>query len=295
MKLVVAIVALTASLPALAASPVVPGIDSSREIHRGSDMARGVLAKAAWCTKAAVSAQDEALPAECAISMGTGAFGVSADGHTLLVWGAETTSTCGEGDTAWSVRRRPIDNGKLLDGEVVARSAPCPADGDAARCRATQDRELVKALAKLAAGGWRDLPDLTRGTLEAPGGIQSHFPAAVLGAPLDGWMLYLMAEASGAKVLLVAPDNRRSIALETLDYGKGSGGRGQDSGVSPSWERYGSIRAASLTADQSALILSVGFHDGGHCSPSRERVERLWLPRKARALLDGATVTPLPR
>lgn len=266
---------LALALPAAAATPVVPGIERSSDVPRAAALGQGILAKAVWCTKAAA---DGALPAECAVEAAVGAFGVSGDGRAMLVWGADTLDACATPTGEWSLLRRPLENGKLLDGEVIARSGACPAGADADACRAARGVELVRALAKYASMGWHDLPELVRGTLSAPGELQPHAPVAVLGAPLEAWMLALQTEGSGVRVALVSPDNRRSLPLDILERGAGSGG---------SWDRYGSVLGVSVAPDQSALILTAGFHDGGHCSPSRVRVERVWLSRQARALLGG--------
>lgn len=295
MKIAVSAAVMVLALPLAAAppQPIVDGVKSSKDIGLFEQAPVGTLARAVACKKKVAAAPGAELPDGCELQDEIGAFAASADGGALLTWGAETKGSCGDDYEGWTIRRRPVQKGKLLAGEVVAKSPPCAEDTDPDACRVQAGPAALEALARLSAEGWRDLPELARGTLDRPAGIQSYQPAAVLGAPFDGWMLYLKEENTRNKVLLVAPDNLRSISLATLKCSQGFGSQDEDGNSVVSWDCFGSVERVALAPDRASLLLTASFHDGGHCSPSKVRIERLWLPKEAQALL-APPPTPVP-
>lgn len=219
---------------------------------------------------------------------GRGVFAMSGDGTSYLRFGPKTLSSCA-GYEDLTIERTRVVKGKLSEPEILFRHRGCEEDEspDLDACPKARQRAIWTALAKLAKEGYQDLPDLAGTRMETEAGIQAARPVAVLGAPFEGWMLYLKDERKRSKILLVDPSNTKAIAI----------GHRLCSEVEPYPEApkdeylqdcFGSIVHAALTADRKGLVLSTTYHDGGHCSPHELNTTRYWLPKEAQALLEVA-------
>jgi hypothetical protein len=263
---------------------IIPDIGSSADVgaERVATPGGGPLPKAARC---AATPESAVLPDECQDASGSGAFAVSADGATYLLFGPATRSSCAGGDMV-TIERTTLVKGKFTTPETVFSHLGCEAEGvdDPEACRVAQTRLVWKELVKLEKQGFRDLPDLAGARMDDGAGIQSARPVAVLGAPFAGWMLYLKDERTRSKILLVDPKNEKAIAIgsrvcaENEPYPDAP----EDEYLA---ECFGSVEHVSLTADRTGLVLSTSYHDGGHCSPHQLATTRYWLPKKVQALL----------
>ncbi len=289
------------SLRAQAEPPkIIPGIETSSELRADSSAvaSAGPLSKAARC---AAIPKNTALPDECELPPGRGVLAVSLDGTSYLLAGPKYQSSCASVQNV-TLERVDLVKGKLGEPHVEFKHRDCEEDrvDDPEACSVGEARAFWTALGKLAKAGYRDVPDLAGARMDELAGIHMAQPAAVLGAPLKAWMLYLKDERKRSKVLLVDPQNEKAIALGHRPCSRTELEADPDEPAPETlWDCMGSITHASLTADRQGLIVSAIYHDGGHCSSLEVSTKRYWLPKEAQAILDapapGATDrTPAP-
>ena len=209
-------------------------------------------------------------------------LGQRAGDHRVAYVADTDVGGCGEDDGGALVRVAKASAAQLspkMDAKVYGACADQAANVEA--CIAENFKQRWQVLADLQAQGFEPAPDLRTEVYEAPAGIQSHTPSAVLGPPLAGYRLDVEGDAKRKriKLMLSKPDGSRRWQLGTvgMHMGVSMDDAGNERKVPAEFASIGPV--AVVGGD--TLLVTIEVHDGGHCSSSKRHFRAAPVPAAA--------------
>ncbi len=250
-----------AAAPAFPAGLIPAELGESLVVVDPPDRIAHTLAMAAGCAAAKGPPPDSDAPDPCAIPWLLGAVAFDAEGARAAFLSVKDAGGCAGGGQI--AAEGFFAKTRELAPEKAKRFPRTPdADEDDVKLR----QAIWRWLADLGKAGYATpAPDLIVATAGVESGIRGATPLVRLGPPLGGMYLYAVSGEGGAKVQLVAADNKTTFALGTIaDVSAKCPKSARDDGLCADGTAPSFVRVA-LTPDRKTLLVTTTMGDGMHC------------------------------